>query len=43
VAFGFAIVACLVAAVASWLRGGKYVAEATVRADSGTEAPSAAR
>ncbi|NKQ58309.1 MFS transporter [Amycolatopsis sp. K13G38] len=26
VAFGFAIVACLVAAVASWLRGGRYVA-----------------
>ena len=25
VAFGFAIVACLVAAAASWLRGGKYV------------------
>jgi MFS family permease len=25
VAFGFAIVACLVAAIASWLRGGKYV------------------
>ncbi len=25
VAFGFAIAACLVAAVASWLRGGKYV------------------
>lgn len=24
-AFAFAIVACLVAAVASWLRGGKYV------------------
>ncbi|HVW43682.1 MAG TPA: MFS transporter [Amycolatopsis sp.] len=26
VAFGFAIVACLIAAVASWLRGGKYLA-----------------
>jgi MFS family permease len=25
VAFGFAIAACLVAAIASWLRGGKYV------------------
>ncbi len=25
VAFGFAIVACLVAAIASWLRGGRYV------------------
>jgi hypothetical protein len=25
VAFGFAIVACLVAAAASWLRGGRYV------------------
>ncbi|MDN5765914.1 MAG: MFS transporter [Humibacillus sp.] len=25
VAFGFAIIACLVAAAASWLRGGKYV------------------
>lgn len=25
IAFAFAIVACLVAAVASWLRGGKYV------------------
>jgi hypothetical protein len=25
VAFGFAIVACLVAAAASWLRGAKYV------------------
>ncbi|GAA4857644.1 MFS transporter [Saccharopolyspora rosea] len=25
VAFGFAVAACLVAAVASWLRGGKYV------------------
>ncbi|TVT18034.1 MFS transporter [Amycolatopsis acidiphila] len=43
VAFGFAIAACLVAAIASWLRGGKYVAEEPVRADSGTEAPSAAR
>jgi MFS family permease len=26
VAFGFAIVACLIAGIASWLRGGKYVA-----------------
>src|SRR5699024_2566519 len=25
VAFGFAIVACLIAAIASWLRGGRYV------------------
>ncbi len=25
VAFGFAILACLIAAIASWLRGGKYV------------------
>ncbi len=25
IAFGFAIVACLIAAIASWLRGGKYV------------------
>ena len=25
VAFGFAIAACVVAAIASWLRGGKYV------------------
>jgi EmrB/QacA subfamily drug resistance transporter len=25
VAFGFAVVACLIAAVASWLRGGRYV------------------
>ncbi len=29
VAFGFAIVACLVAALASWLRGAKYVHEET--------------
>ncbi|TVS99594.1 MFS transporter [Amycolatopsis bartoniae] len=43
VAFGFAIAACLVAGVASWLRGGKYVAEEPVRDGSGTEAPSAAR
>jgi MFS family permease len=39
VAFGFAIVACLVAAWASWLRGGKYVypddeVEAASRADA---------
>jgi len=25
IAFGFAIIACLIAAIASWLRGGKYV------------------
>ncbi|WP_236795964.1 MFS transporter [Amycolatopsis sp. GM8] len=43
VAFGFAIVACLVAAIASWLRGGKYVAEEPVKTGSDREVPSAAR
>ncbi|MFF9351947.1 MFS transporter [Streptomyces sp. NPDC014734] len=39
-AFGFAVVACLVAAVASWLRGGKYVH--TDRPTTAGEAESAA-
>lgn len=38
VAFGFAILACLVAAWASWLRGGKYV-----HSDDGIEAASGAQ
>jgi MFS family permease len=44
VAFGFAIVACLVAAWASWLRGGKYVyqdepLEAASRSDAVESSP----
>ncbi|MFJ2921492.1 MFS transporter [Streptomyces sp. NPDC087307] len=41
-AFGFAIVACLIAAVASWLRGGKYVhTDLPTAADVSAAAPGA--
>ena len=43
-AFDFAIVACLVAAGASWLRGGKYVyVEPVARADHTARDATAAR
>ncbi|MFZ0120304.1 MAG: MFS transporter [Pseudonocardiaceae bacterium] len=43
IAFGFAIIACLIAAIASWLRGGKYVYTEPEPAVPTSTPPSAAR
>ena len=43
VAFDFAIVACLIAAAASWLRGSHYVHEAVAAAARPTVAADASR